>query len=108
MARQSAPSKLAAYRLELDHDEIVLFVWEPAQPQIPLTKAEEEVLAYLLDGWTNRAIADARRTSPRTIANQVAALLRKLGAGSRFELLGRLGRSSPRPHPSAPAHSRRR
>jgi DNA-binding CsgD family transcriptional regulator len=52
-----------------------------------LTPAEREVLALLLDGRSNAEIAIERRTSVRTVANQVAALFRKLGVSSRRELV---------------------
>lgn len=41
----------------------------------------------LLYGQSNEQIAARRRTSSRTIANQVAALFRKLGVGSQAELV---------------------
>jgi DNA-binding CsgD family transcriptional regulator len=54
-----------------------------------LSAAEGEILARLLEGKSNREIAAERRRSPRTIANQVARLFRKLGVGSRGELAAR-------------------
>ncbi len=51
------------------------------------TPAEAAVLALVAEGLTNREIADRRGVSERTVANQVAALLRKHGAGSREELV---------------------
>jgi DNA-binding CsgD family transcriptional regulator len=51
-----------------------------------LTLAERDVVAAVLSGSSNRAIARARGRSPRTVANQVAAVFRKLGVGSRAEL----------------------
>jgi DNA-binding NarL/FixJ family response regulator len=57
-----------------------------------LTPAEREVLEGLARGLSNREIADRRRSSLRTVANQVAALLKKHGASSRIELTAkRLG-----------------
>jgi DNA-binding NarL/FixJ family response regulator len=61
-----------------------------------LTVAEREVVAGVLNGRSNAAIAAARRTSTRTVANQLAAIYRKLGVSSRWELAARAGRSSPR------------
>ena len=49
--------------------------------------AEQHVLALLLDDYSNVAIALARATSPRTVANQIASLLRKVGLCSRAELI---------------------
>jgi len=59
-----------------------------------LTQAERQVAAGVLDGRTNAAIAMARRTSCRTVANQLAAIYRKLGVSSRWELAARIGRTS--------------
>ena len=55
-----------------------------AVPQ--LTPAEREVLEDVIRGGSNREIAARRRASVRTVANQVAGLLKKLGAASRLEL----------------------
>jgi len=51
-----------------------------------LSAAEREVALAALEGLSNTAIARARGTSPRTVANQLAALYRKLGVKSRAEL----------------------
>lgn len=55
-----------------------------------LTSAEREVLAGLVEGLSNADIAKRRRTSVRTVANQVASLFKKLDVGSRAELVARL------------------
>jgi DNA-binding NarL/FixJ family response regulator len=59
-----------------------------------LTSAERQVVAGVLDGRSNAAIARARRTSSRTVANQLAAIYRKLGVSSRWELAARALRTS--------------
>lgn len=51
-----------------------------------LTAAEREVAALAAAGLGNAAIARCRGTSERTVANQMAAILRKLKVGSRYEL----------------------
>jgi DNA-binding NarL/FixJ family response regulator len=64
-------------------------VSEPAEAPDALTKltgAEREVALAALRGLSNEEIARARGTSKRTVANQLAALYRKLGVGSRAEL----------------------
>lgn len=48
-----------------------------------LTEAEHGVLALLREGLTNAQIARRRSSSPHTVANQVATVLRKLGIPSR-------------------------
>lgn len=55
-----------------------------------LTVAERQVVTGVLNGRTNAAIATARRTSCRTVANQLAAIYRKLGVSSRWELAARV------------------
>jgi DNA-binding NarL/FixJ family response regulator len=67
--------------------------------------AEREVALGVLRGRSNAEIARARGTSPRTIAKQVASLFRRLGVGSRAELVGRLSGPS---EPTAPARPKRR
>ncbi len=55
-----------------------------------LTDAEREVVAHLVTGSTNRDIANRRRTSENTVANQVHSVYLKLGVRSRAELAARL------------------
>jgi DNA-binding NarL/FixJ family response regulator len=62
--------------------------------ELRLTTAERQVVTGVLNGRTNAAIARARRTSSRTVANQLAAVYRKLGVSSRWELTAQLGRAS--------------
>ena len=47
-----------------------------------LSAAEREVLTLLLEGKSNREVARARGRSERTVANQVASILRKTGCAS--------------------------
>lgn len=56
-----------------------------------LSRAEREVLAQVLRGASNAEIARARGSAVRTVANQVAAVLHKLGVASRFDLIRRFG-----------------
>ena len=51
-----------------------------------LTPAERAVARDAIAGLSNAAIAKKRRRAPRTIANQLAAIYRKLGVGSRAAL----------------------
>lgn len=51
-----------------------------------LSASEAHVLKLIVGGRSNAEIAAERRTSVRTVANQVASILRKLGVGSRYEL----------------------
>lgn len=52
-------------------------------PVAALTLAERDVLELLRRGMTNAEIARLRDRSSRTVANQVASILRKSGAPSR-------------------------
>ncbi len=57
--------------------------------EVALTQAEREVLALLVRGLANQEIATMRGRSVRTIANQVASLLRKTQASGRRALATR-------------------
>lgn len=93
----SAPTGLVADRIAGLGGDVVLFSWDVQQgappatddPRHSLSPSEHEVLAKVVAGATNREIAEARGVSERTVANQMASLLRKLGATSRFELIHR-------------------
>lgn len=51
-----------------------------------LSTTERAVAELAVRGLSNAAIAEARRTSTRTVANQLAAVYKKVGALSRREL----------------------
>jgi DNA-binding NarL/FixJ family response regulator len=55
-------------------------------PVSGLTDAEREVVALIREGLSNRGIAERRDVSERTVANQVAAVLRKTQLPSRRAL----------------------
>lgn len=87
------PAGLVVERLTAPGEgELLVFSWSTvATAPLPpnLSAAEADVLALVVRGHSNRQIARSRQTSERTIANQVASLLRKTGAASRFELIRR-------------------
>jgi DNA-binding CsgD family transcriptional regulator len=84
------PAGLGVERLRVDGEELLVFSWSERAPTVTgLTAAECEVLARVVRGESNAAIARGRKTSERTVANQVASLLRKTGAKSRFDLIRR-------------------
>jgi len=88
------PASLVAYEIEPGK---VLFVHAlPKATVRGLTSAEEEVLSLVLDGYDNASIADARGTSLRTTAKQVASIFRKLGVASRAELAAKVSDHSER------------
>lgn len=121
-ARRQVPRDVTLRWIDIDGERFALFEWpiattptspsaEPSVPDEPtsvpdepapsaarpdltqLSPAERAVLAYVTRGDSNAQIAAARRTSVRTVANQVAKLLRKLGASSRFDLIRWYGRA---------------
>lgn len=51
-----------------------------------LSMSERAVAELAARGLSNAAIAEARRTSTRTVANQLAAVYKKVGPLSRREL----------------------
>jgi DNA-binding NarL/FixJ family response regulator len=51
-----------------------------------LTASEREIVEQIVGGYSNTDIARSRGTSPRTIANQITVIYRKLGVTSRREL----------------------
>lgn len=82
------PASLVAYEIEPGK---VLFVHGVEHRAIAgLTPAEQAIVELVLDGYDNASIAAARGRSPRTIANQLARIFRKLGVSSRAELAATL------------------
>jgi len=55
-----------------------------------LTAAEREVAILAAAGLSNLAIARCTNKALRTVANQMASIMRKLGVGSRYDLAARL------------------
>lgn len=83
-----APRELRARHIQLGAEELLVLIFPvlaPA-PSAALTEAEQEVVRRVLEGATTAAIAASRRTSPRTVANQLQSIFRKLGITSRAEL----------------------
>ncbi len=84
------PSGLVAWHLDLgDGQELALFELETSDswPRATgVTAAERAVLALAAAGLSNAEAAARRGVSPRTVANQMASLFRKLGVHSRLEL----------------------
>jgi DNA-binding NarL/FixJ family response regulator len=78
-------------KLAVGGEELMVFSWTTRETEVPqgLSSAESEVLARVVRGESNAAIAKARKTSARTVANQVASLLRKTRSASRYELIRR-------------------
>ncbi len=66
---------------------VVLTTPAPTVDDQSLTPALRDVLAGVLAGETNAAIAARRGVSRRTVDNQVATLLARYGARSRVDLV---------------------
>jgi len=81
----------ASMKLGLSTTELVrlvraLVIDDTTTSDRPLSEAEREVLALVLAGKSNAEIAQARQRSVRTIANQVASILKKTNSPSRHVL----------------------
>lgn len=76
-------------RISATADTIVVSTAAPRLPGV-LSDSEQQVVLAVLAGRSNLEIAKARGTSIKTVANQLQAVYRKLGVGSRDELAARL------------------
>ncbi len=87
--RVAAPSDMEVVALE-DGTLLVSYTARPGAKGGAavgkLTPAERAVAALALAGLENAAIARARKSSVRTVANLLARCFRKLGVRSRTEL----------------------
>jgi DNA-binding NarL/FixJ family response regulator len=76
-----------ATRVEIGAGNYVLLSFPRARDVLDaLTAAERHVALAVLAGLSNGEVAQMRGSSPRTIANQVATIFRKLAVRSRAEL----------------------
>jgi DNA-binding CsgD family transcriptional regulator len=81
------PDDLDIEVVTIDGMELAILSRDLPQPRSDISPAEEDVLACVVKGMSNAKIAKARGTSPRTVANQIASLLRKFKVSSRYELI---------------------
>lgn len=75
-------------------DDTIAVASKPAEP-LPidgLSPAEQEIMAEVVRGRSDREIANRRGVAPRTVANQLRSVFRKLGVQSRVELVAKVGR----------------
>ncbi len=89
--RLEPPAGLAAFTLEVRGERLVVLVL-PEQEAIALpalSDAERRVAKLAVAGYSNGEIAAIRGTSVRTVANQLARVFKKTGAGSRRALATR-------------------
>jgi len=87
-----APFGLRASSFKLGDEEYLVLSYPAPRQGLPktLTATEREVAQGLLSGLTNSQIARERGVAVRTVANQVAAVLKKAGVSSRIELVRKL------------------
>ncbi|MBM7503684.1 LuxR C-terminal-related transcriptional regulator [Agromyces aurantiacus] len=57
----------------------------PAEPRLPLTRREAEVLGLLAQGLSNKEIAGVMWLSDRTVERHITSLYRKIGVARRSE-----------------------
>jgi DNA-binding NarL/FixJ family response regulator len=82
------------FEIDLDGDALVVISVPVASNPTSLdmlTRSERSVALDAVTGLSNAAIARKRRRAPRTIANQLASIYRKLGISSRAELARLVG-----------------
>jgi DNA-binding CsgD family transcriptional regulator len=92
-ARQgSAPTLGRLTRFSADHDKYWLVSVERPDLRfpVPLSQAEADVVRQLVSGQTHAEISEHRARSPRTVANQLASVFKKLGVSGRGAILQRL------------------
>jgi DNA-binding CsgD family transcriptional regulator len=89
---QAMQARVRVARFRVGQDQFVV-ISEPivgAADFPALSQAEREVARLVADGCSNQAIAAKRGARPQTVANQLAAIYRKLTISSRSELVARL------------------
>ena len=82
--------RVARFRVGQDQFVVVSEPMVGAADLAALTQAEREVARLVANGCSNQAIAAERGVRPQTVANQLAAVYRKLAVSSRSELVARL------------------
>ena len=92
------PEGLSVTTVRVGGEELAVLSFPLPSPALDgrLSAAERVVVGRIVAGDSNAEIARARNTSARTVANQIAAIFRKLGVGSRRELVSALGRRDAR------------
>ena len=80
---------LRSARFRVGSHELAVLSFPVGVPELPatLSLAERAVAWAVMEGFSNAEIAEIRRTSERTVANQVASVLKKLRVRSRGELV---------------------
>lgn len=69
---------------------LVSMAWPKESLLLPLSGSERQVIELLIAGLSNWEISEHRGTSPRTVANQLAACFAKLRLSGRTQLMAHL------------------
>lgn len=91
------PDGTRAHELEVGGETLLVLSYPIDEPDLPaqtLSPSEAEVALLAIRGLSNAQIAAHRGTSVRTVANQMASVLRKLELASRRELASRYARGA--------------
>jgi DNA-binding NarL/FixJ family response regulator len=83
-------AKVAMFQVGDERFAVLSVPLHDAAAMAPLSAAEREVAVLAAGGLKNAEIASYRHASVRTVANQMASLMRKLKVASRYELAARL------------------
>ena len=91
----TAPRDLSVLRFELAEGQYAIFEFPTPEVNVPqgLSQAEDSVVRAILAGKSNAVIARERGTSPRTVANQLQSIYRKLKLSGRKALIHSCHRS---------------
>jgi DNA-binding CsgD family transcriptional regulator len=84
--------KVALFTVGEDQFAVLSVPLDEGPAMAALSHAEREVAVLAARGLRNAEIARHRGTSVRTVANQMASILRKVGVSSRYELAAHLAR----------------
>jgi len=87
--KELSSSWVSALELEAEAGERILIRVPPLVTRLTpfLTEAERAVATLLIEGKSYLEIAKVRKTSQRTVANQIASLFRRLHISGRAELV---------------------
>jgi non-specific serine/threonine protein kinase len=67
----------------------------PQQPELPLTRREQEITELIVEGLTNRQIAERLFIAQRTVDTHVGHILAKLGCSNRSQAAVLIGGRRP-------------
>ena len=85
--------RVSQFRVDGDQFAVLSYGPDVAMRRVPLTSSEQAVARGAVAGKTNAEIARARSVSERTVANQMATVLGKVGITSRMKLASQLRRA---------------